>query len=302
MRGMTKELENHTADTIVSGFSFLEAAYSNEVPPCLIADSRDFKIFHKSPKEIGSSLWLFQLPILPDRIKQKNLAYCLSTMTSNGTFRFFEKEDLLPPDRETTAVAAAKLLEHGTITPQQAHISADQMVSGINPNDILPIFFSQHNNTNQIDHVSALNMIYFFHLLGRETEIASTEDWTFTMLESGAYLEGSRYYPYPESYLYFAAKLAAKFPQIHSRIGTRLTYALQERIGGTSDYPVDLAMRVTASKLLGRENIQEEALLRNMQRQDGSWNPDAVYRYGGKHGFFGSKSISTILALEALSR
>ena len=42
--------------------------------------------------------------------------------------------------------------------------------------------------------------------------------------------------------------------------------------------------------------------LLNSQREDGGWDSNSIYHYGGKVGYFGSRAITTAFALEAIDR
>ncbi|MFH1900031.1 MAG: hypothetical protein ABIJ83_02040, partial [Patescibacteria group bacterium] len=72
------------------------------------------------------------------------------------------------------------------------------------------------------------------------------------------------------------------------------------RIGST-EYPLDLAMRTILADDLGIDNGAEKQKLLSMQAQDGSWPTDSLYREGTKPRYFGNKSVPTALALQSIS-
>jgi len=135
--------------------------------------------------------------------------------------------------------------------------------------------------------------------LGREKESLKTEQYIFEYLHSQAYLEGTRYYPSPDIFLYFLARLVNTFPYFRKRYAPQLKEALQTRIG-TSKSPLDLAARVITAKVLGISNGFEEHKLVLLQKNSQEWPADAFFKFGTRYGFFGCNALTTAFATRAL--
>ena len=94
--------------------------------------------------------------------------------------------------------------------------------------------------------------------MGREKEAQKTEAYVFEHLRSKAYQEGTRYYPSPDIFLYFLARLINRFAHFGERFEDQIRQALETRIG-TTQAPLDLAARVMAAQqVVGVSNDLED--------------------------------------------
>ncbi len=121
---------------------------------------------------------------------------------------------------------------------------------------------------NRIDPVVSANALYLANLLGRGEEMKQTEQWLLETLHTSSYQSGTRYYQSPDSFLYFMGRLA-KFQDLSDKINDKLAEQVQQRIGKT-EYPLDLAMRITLADSLGVDNDSEKRKLLLLQEQGGS--------------------------------
>ena len=126
-------------------------------------------------------------------------------------------------------------------------------------------------------------------------------DWVCRFLERGAHLEGTRYYPSPDAFLYFASRLLTKSTDqhLHARLAPLVTRRLRERVGEAGD-PMELAMRVLACKQLETPNKSDLDKLIKMQCSDGGWEVGWLYRFGTSGIKAGSRGLTTALAIKAI--
>ncbi|MBI2045466.1 hypothetical protein HYT23_05380 [Candidatus Pacearchaeota archaeon] len=289
-------------ETIRKGLNYLTTNSLDGRFKCYLSQSREEgDIFSISPREIGSSLLVLNPALInypSNNLTKQVIARCKNHMV-NGKFNFFEDSSLLPTDVETTSYGLTTLLELKEMDKGLADLVANEVMGNVNNNEVIEVFFKPlTNHENRVDHVSLSNVLYFLNLLGRGNQAKESEDFVFDQLSSGRYLEGTRYYHSPDSFIYFLSK-SMNFPNLGERFKPVLARELSKRINSTN-FPLDLAMRSITADALCFPNDRERRNLRDLQEPDGSWPFDAIYHYGSKAGYFGSKAITTSFAIEAL--
>jgi hypothetical protein len=124
-------------------------------------------------------------------------------------------------------------------------------------------------------------------------------DWVFSVLKHRAYLDGTRYYTSPESFLYFFSRLISLSTELYHRFSPILRDRLTERIAAPGD-SLALAMRIIACASLGvRDEVDLERLM-EMQGPDGGWEDGWFYRYGKTGIMIGNKGVTTAFAMKAI--
>lgn len=295
------EIELHdTEKAIERGWQFLEAEQQTGFFPSYISSDRNTASTKQAPREIFSSIVIAHTlpPNTPHEELRRAILHFIETQTQQLQLTFFEDHNLLPPDTDTNSLGYSVLLENDLTTSEAANKILDSIIEYRDKEGRVQVWLSEEKE-NRLDHVVGANVAYFARLLGREAEMHPTEQWLMSMLDSGEYLNGSRYYHSPDSFLYFLGRLA-KFPEIGEKLTAKLKQHLQQRIG-TTEYPLDLAMRITLADSLGINNEKEKQKLLILQEKDGSWSVDALYREGTKPVFYRNKSVPTAFALQALS-
>lgn len=129
-------------------------------------------------------------------------------------------------------------------------------------------------------------------------------------LFSGAYRNGTRYYPSPDTFLCYVAQLCARFRDCREQLGPALQMALQGRNlaaprPGHPDHPgtaLNLAQRILASNLLGVElgQASQKQLLLRQQEASGAWVACPLFSLGKRAVYFGSAELTTVFAIAAL--
>ncbi|MBI5389284.1 hypothetical protein HZB01_02800 [Candidatus Woesearchaeota archaeon] len=287
---------------LTASYNFLEKAHLNGIYPCYLSDTRTMDTARIAHPEIGSSFLILEhaLKHTPESLAtQAVVEACLRKMR-DGLFSFYADENLLPQDTDTTAWAVSTLFEMQKIGEAALHKSIDLVVGNIDGDGVIKVYFDpeKYGRVNWRDHVALANVLYLLNLDKRVGEAFPSLVYVSDALRKGDYENGSRYYQSPDMFLYALGRLM-KFPEMKSLFEDGLKKELSRRIGQT-EYPLDLAMRVTTAKVVGLENGEERRKLMSMVRIDGSFPPDAIYHYGSKAGYFGSSFITTVFAIEAL--
>ncbi|KAJ6534216.1 hypothetical protein B0H19DRAFT_913071, partial [Mycena capillaripes] len=205
-----------------------------------------------------------------------------------------------PDDVDTTSYAL-RLLE---ISPDIVHSVLDEIISpGCTTHDgIIRVYFDDARD--QIDPTVCVNVVrcFYYHGRGREPALGPTKDWICAMILDRGYVHGTRYYPSPDVFLFFFARLLQENPDsdIHRVAAAALRAGLKERAHAKAD-ALAFAMRVLAFDALGIQ--QHDSHLRHLldlQLDDGAWPTGWLCRYGKTGIKLGNKYLTTALALKAV--
>jgi hypothetical protein len=141
--------------------------------------------------------------------------------------------------------------------------------------------------------------------------LAATLAYVRDHLKSGDYLSGTRYYPAPETFLYYVSRLCRRFLDCRATLAADLARALDERrvaapCPGTAadpSAPLNLAQRVIASCNAGRLDGLRGDLddLLGSQLSDGSWPAAPFYSLGKRALYFGSPALTTMFVVKAIA-
>lgn len=105
---------------------------------------------------------------------------------------------VFPADLDTTSMAWTVIPD--VTTDAIKHRIMDRMVSDFLDNDGIPFTYFDRNRARR-DHGVCVNVLTLFYANGRGHELSRATDYVYSLLQSGAYLEGSRYYRSPEIFL-----------------------------------------------------------------------------------------------------
>ncbi|RDW78943.1 uncharacterized protein DSM5745_05795 [Aspergillus mulundensis] len=221
------------------------------------------------------------------------------------TWNFFIGQSLLTttayPDDFDTTCAALTVLKPDR---QTACSVLDELASHVNDDGIILTYFDR--SRPRIDPVVCVNVLRAFYEHGRGHELQPSLHWVHEVLKTRAYVDGTRYYPTAEAFLYFVARLlqCTQEALLQREFSDLLRQRVKERIGKPGD-ALCLAMRLLACQYVGVPAADAErdvASLRAMQDADGGWEPGCVYRYGKTDIRIGSRGLATALAVKALSQ
>jgi len=290
-------------NAIEKGLRFLESNCKDGRFECYLSYYRDMRDKTPSPEGIGTSLFALTtvLKLRPElKITKDVIRYCENFVRDGKVFYF--REDNCPTDIDDTSWFLSALLD---MNKSRRYIErvADEIMNNVDENGILKVWFEPCPKENAKDNIAIANALYFLNLMGRRTYTMKNEDYMLEILKNKSYLNGSLYYDSPDTFLYCLSKLT-RFKEINERFGETLKKEIKERIDST-DWPLDLAMRVSVANRLDINNDAEIEKLLNLQEKDGGWPIDSLYHYRRKPGrtrigYFGSRSMTTAFSLEVL--
>lgn len=246
-----------------------------------------------------------------------------------GRYRMFAAQGGFAADTDCTGVALAGLFEAGLL--DRAALlrgGAGLLRSAAKPGDgLLPgvvMVYWEDGEEPQVgargkkqDPAAACNALHALKLAAREGladrdgVIAATTRYIEAHLVSGAYAGGTRYYPSPDAFLYFAAELCDRFADCRERLAGALAAAIQRRDGlperpghpGDPRSALNTALRLLAARRLGRVHARPSQVARLVRGQttSGAWRAGSFFSLGKLPVFFGSAELTTMFALAALA-
>ncbi|KAI0047754.1 HAD-like protein [Auriscalpium vulgare] len=215
-------------------------------------------------------------------------------------WNFFREQPTLttekfPCDLDTTSIGLV------VTQPDDEVFNAvmDEMLQNLNADRIPQVYFDPQRP--RIDPIVCVNILSLFYSRERGSELPETLDWVVNVLQHRAYLEGTRYYPTAECFLYFLSRLLQVSPdeQLHARVRPLLVARLRERIGAAGD-ALALAMRIVACAAVGVRDETDLAQLLPLQWEDGGWEASGVYKYGSSGVVLGNRGLTTAYAINAI--
>lgn len=279
---------------VVASIARIAALWAGDHVPCEVSEQRDFTAARPVDPERFTALVIAQLlagvpeaSALVDRIAQAQAA----ALRGATRVHFFLDAARLPADTDCTAVAHLLLLRTGHVRDHAAHRALDEIAATVTPDGVVATYFERTGErANIVDAVVCANVVRLAQRLGRGTEVARTALYLRELVRTGAFLEGTRYYPSPDCLLY-ALSLGTPFDELRAATVLRI---------GTTGHALDLAQRVLAADRLGLDaGIDRERLL-DMRTADGTWAPEGWFCYGRSRAWFGSRALTTAFALAAL--
>ncbi|CAG8896933.1 unnamed protein product [Penicillium egyptiacum] len=203
--------------------------------------------------------------------------------------------DLYPDDLDTTSLGLLIMPPDLTVI----HSILDEMLGFIDEDGDVQAYFDE--SRPRVDAVISLNVLTLFYKYGRGHEIPGTMQWIYKILINRAYIQGTRYYPNAEWFLYYLTRLlrASSDPTLKEIIEAPLRVRVAERVGANGD-AYCLAMRVLACDYLGIANFADRQKLVDTQQEDGGWEASCMYLFPGAKREVGNRGASTAFAVKAL--
>ncbi|CAI7613882.1 unnamed protein product [Penicillium glandicola] len=200
-----------------------------------------------------------------------------------------------PNDLDTTSIALSVL----PVNKEVVWSVMDEMLTFTNVDGIFMTYFDR--SRPRVDPVVCTNILNLFCMYGRESEVAVTFDWVLDVLRNWAYLSGTRYYPSPDTFLYFLSRLSCTVRDDTRRMELKslLKQHISQRIGAGGDC-ISLATRLIASNVLGIANSFDRSKLLALQETDGGWPAGRIYKMGSSGLEIGNRGLSTALAVKAI--
>ncbi|EEE35362.1 putative HAD-superfamily hydrolase subfamily IA, variant 3 [Rhodobacteraceae bacterium KLH11] len=205
-----------------------------------------------------------------------------------------------PDDLDTTSMILSFLVSSGKMTKEEICDLTEEMISNRNKDGIIQVYFD--DTRPRVDAIVATNVLYLLNQvsLGSREELVETEDFIFDFLTNDKYLEGTRYYPAPDVFLFFLSRLVVDFPGRYKRFSKPLSERLISRVDLTP-FPLERALRVIAMRNLGIINRTDFLKLMDSQLEDGGWPMYGLFIAPTSNTYFGSRELSSSFALEAMN-
>ncbi len=221
-------------------------------------------------------------------------------ISDGGVFHFFADHSRLAADVDCTSVACAVLGKVGALSAPALHAGIESVLSNTNDDGIIEVYIDPDTDRSGIvDPVVCANALYLISMYERDAEAVATKEFLYRTLARGDCVRGTRYYPSEDTFLCRLARLVCEFPDRYSEFRRLLVERLSQRMGA-SRYPLELAQRIICASRLSLPLADEVRLLVSLQAPDGSFPPDAYFRYGRRQVFFGSRVLTTAFCLRAL--
>jgi hypothetical protein len=220
-------------------------------------------------------------------------------------FYFFKEHERLPADADCTAVGLSVLLRGGVSgerVRKTARRALDKILNNRSPSGVIETYFDPTGErAGIVDAVVCCNVLFLAHQLNRGSEARATLEHVRRVLIEETYLEGSRYYHSPDTFLFFLGRLVHNFPaETEEMFLEPLKAAIKKRLG-ISGHTIDVAMRVLLCSWFGIDDEGEGQRLLEAREGDGCWANDALFRYGRKKVYFGSRVMATAFAMAAVT-
>ncbi len=259
---------------------------------------------------------------------------CERARPLRGRYHFFCDDNGFAADTDCTAVAAAALYEAGRFSRADLCASANELLLSAAPEargadespdgplvpGVVMVYWDdglEPPRGQKQDAAVAANVLYTLLLAEREAGlydvngvIERTTRYVIDHLRSGAYLRGTRYYPSPDTFLWYMSCICRRFPSFAARSADDLWVAICTRSLDPQEpgHPADpmsalnLAQRLLAAQQIGalddvRFLVPE---LVSLQGSNGAWPAGPYYSLGRRALYFGSEAVTTLFATRAL--
>ncbi|OBS24839.1 hypothetical protein FPOA_05376 [Fusarium poae] len=201
-----------------------------------------------------------------------------------------------PDDSDTTSLVIAVL---DSVTTAAKLKARDEILSNLTP-DGLPLCWLSKSRP-QFCHCICASVFRFFVINDWGEELSMVNDFVCRLLETRAYLHGSRYYNNPDWLLYILSDLCERRPSDPQlqRIRGLLIECVRERMG-CDDNVFGAVMRSLSSQSLGFQNGRDLEIVLDGQQLDGGWELAWPWGYGAEPHQIGSRRVLTAMALNAI--
>ncbi|KAJ3553105.1 hypothetical protein NM688_g3794 [Phlebia brevispora] len=218
---------------------------------------------------------------------------------ADGPWTFFPGETeyttTLPPDVDSTSLAYT-IVPH-TVPDDTKHRVMDEILVNRTSDGIVQVYFG--DTRPRVDAAVCVNVLHMFYTYDRGDDVKETFEWIHAVLETRAYIDGTRYYTTAEVFLYFLSRLVCGSSEVRERIGALYKERCRERIGIPGD-ALAFAMRVICCAEQGLDATVDAEKLQEMQEPDGSWSDGWFYHYPIVGLTVANRGLTTALAMKAL--
>ena len=184
----------------------------------------------ETPKEVFTPALVCDLGVIGSGQGLSNQLAHLEGFNRNGLFNFFDNRSLLPDDIDDTSLCLSVLLNHGRVSRDLVERAAGQILQNTNAEGLLQVYFPPRRHRDHVDPAVCANALHLLTRVGRHREADASREYVRQFLESGMYEQGTRYYPSPDTVLFFFSRLLRDFPKEYRNFRDPLAIALQKRL------------------------------------------------------------------------
>jgi len=224
-----------------------------------------------------------------------------SFLDNNLLVYFFEDRNLFPPDADCTAIILGLLVESNRIRSSETLNAVKIISQNTDENGVIRAFIGDKKHL-VVDPCVCANVLYFLELLKQSHLIQKSENFLIDFLSSEKYLNGTRYYPSPYTFLYFTGRLMA-FDRTREIFAPLLRVQLDKLLDKEKN-AIELAKFLIVAKWCGYKipNVHEHiSKLISMADEKGKWPATTFFSFGSKRLYFGSSPLTTAFAMGALT-
>lgn len=267
------------------------------------------------PEDVFTSLNALDLlgDVLSSRCKSILKNFVKLEKSETGTLNFNKYAYVIPDDVEDTSLYHYVFLKDGTLENDKRLVDVARLIYlNTDKNGIIQLYYPpcEQRRRERLEAGCLSNTMRFLYFIGAAEEAEKTEDYLYDWLLSGKYLKGTRYYPSPDTFLFFCSKAVRENERARERFQPHLLQALRQRMG-EEKFPLDLAFRIMALNNLDKFDCPEYSedvkkmvdMLKNMQDETtGAWPKDALFKLGGSDNFLGGQVVATLFSVAALKQ
>ncbi len=240
---------------------------------------------------------------LPQRIINDMSQEILAHSQGRLYWCFYTKEakpEGFPEDLDTTSMVLSFLLTNKKLTRKEVLPVAEHMINNRNKNGVIQVYFD--DKRPRVDAIVTINVLYLMYQIGwgQREELQKSIEFVYDYLVNKTYLEGTRYYPSPDVFLFFLSRLVTGYPDDFTKFFAPLKENLLSRVNSTT-FSAERAFRVIALKKLGIANRIDFLKMLDEQLEDGGWPMYGLFIAAKSKTYFGSRELSSSFALEALT-
>lgn len=291
-----------SAGTMARALAFVEREFRGGYT-CRLSESVDFAESSAAPPEVFTAILVAELlgPLLPEALRDALVSEIESRRTADGWVHFFEDPRLLPADVDCTALASTALWRLGALDEASFQRTLDAIIGNTTQLGVIGVYRDLGERAEVVDPAVAVNALYAINHGGRADEARATEQWVASWIASGC-SGGTRYYHCPDTFLLFASRLVHAFPERYASWLEPLQRAIRRRHEEQMG-ELDVAQWAAAATLVGVSpswvHQRCDELLAS-QHAEGAWAAQALFKYGRKRVYFGSRVLSTAFAVYAV--
>lgn len=234
---------------------------------------------------------------------ERIVRYVLDQREEQMIWRFFGKGSGIVPDLDDTAYALALLHKAGVDLPYYDY--AEQLLKWRTQDGVFHTWFPEKGGQNNVDWVSNCNILYFLSLLG--IRVPEVEAFLNSVVGEELFVRGSPYYDTPYQFAYFLGRLhrlmnpsplTDSAQKVANLICTRWLASDKNEANGPRSVLAEVGVLLCSGSSSHWRACADSILL--TQQENGSWPSAVVFRHRSKEVYYGSRAVSTCLALEGL--